>query len=44
MTEQDAMRTVYAPDGMVPVEAIGTACRSGPRRDCAHRVADPLAG
>jgi predicted transcriptional regulator/DNA-binding XRE family transcriptional regulator len=44
LTEADAERTVYAPDSGVPVEPVGTACRSCPRRDCQHRVADPMIG
>ena len=44
MSEDDAAHTVYAPDVTVPVEPVGTACRSCPRPDCVHRVADPLAG
>ena len=42
MSENDAQHTVYAPDSAVPVEPIGSTCRSCPRRDCLHRVADPL--
>jgi predicted transcriptional regulator/DNA-binding XRE family transcriptional regulator len=44
MSERDAAHTVYAPDSGVPVEAVGSTCLSCPRRDCAHRVADPIAG
>jgi len=44
MSEDDALHTVYAPDSAVPVEPIGSTCRSCPRRDCTHRVADPLTG
>jgi predicted transcriptional regulator len=44
ITEDDAAKTIYAPEASVPVEAVGTACRSCPRKDCDHRVADPLAG
>lgn len=42
ISEDDASYTVYAPDSAVPVEPIGSTCRSCPRRDCLHRVADPL--
>lgn len=42
MSENDAQHTVYAPDSAVPVESIGSTCRSCPRRDCLHRVSDPL--
>ncbi|MEM7405780.1 MAG: short-chain fatty acyl-CoA regulator family protein [Pseudomonadota bacterium] len=42
MTEDAAASTVYAADGFVPVEPVGIACRSCARRDCIHRVADPL--
>ena len=44
LSEEDAQYTVYSPDSGVPVEPVGPACRSCPRRDCAHRVAAPLAG
>ncbi len=44
MNEQDATLTVYAPDSAVPVEPVGSTCRSCSRRDCLHRVADPLTG
>ena len=44
MSEQDAAHTVYAPDAAVPVEPVGSTCRSCPRQDCLHRVADPLSG
>jgi predicted transcriptional regulator len=44
MREDDAVHTVYAPESTVPIEPVGAACRSCPRRDCSHRVADPLAG
>ena len=44
ISEADARRTVYAPDAGVPVEEVGPACRICPRRTCAHRVEDPLAG
>jgi len=43
MTEDDARHTVYAPDPSVPVEEVGPSCRLCPRRNCAHRVEDPLA-
>ena len=44
LAEQDSALTVYAPDDSVPVELVGSSCRSCPRRDCLHRVADPLTG
>ena len=44
MSENDALHTVYAPDSAVPVEPVGSTCRSCPRRDCLHRVTDPLTG
>ncbi len=44
ISEADARLTVYAPDAGVPVEEVGPACRICPRRACAHRVDDPLAG
>jgi predicted transcriptional regulator len=44
MSEADARMTVYAPDPGVPVEEVGPACRTCPRRTCPHRVEDPLTG
>ena len=44
MSEADARLTVYAPDGAVPVEEVGPACRICARRSCPHRVEDPLVG
>ncbi|MDX1592808.1 MAG: short-chain fatty acyl-CoA regulator family protein [Gammaproteobacteria bacterium] len=44
MSEEDADLTVYKPDPYARLEPVGTACRSCPRHDCAHRVIDPLAG
>ena len=44
MTEEDARMTIYAPEDSVPVEEVGPSCRTCPRRTCAHRVEDPLAG
>ena len=42
MTEDDAGRTVYAPDSSTFVEEVGPSCRLCPRRACGHRVEDPL--
>ena len=42
MTEDDAARTVYAPDPSTFVEEVGPSCRLCPRRACDHRVEDPL--
>lgn len=44
VSEADASLSVYAPDAGVPVEEVGPACRTCPRRACSHRVEDPLAG
>ena len=44
MNDQDADETIYATDNSVPLEPVGSTCRSCPRRDCLHRVADPLTG
>ena len=44
MSEEDAANTVYAPADNVPVEHIGSTCRSCPRQHCPHRVIDPLTG
>ena len=42
--ENDAFNTVYYPDKQVPLEQVGSSCRSCPRPDCMHRVSDPLEG
>ncbi len=44
INDRDAQHTVYAPDRKAPVEPAGLSCRSCPRRNCVHRVSDPLAG
>ncbi len=44
VSDQDAAHTVYAPNNTVPLELVGSTCRSCPRRNCLHRVADPLSG
>lgn len=43
MSESDAAQTVYAPDRSVQAEEVGPSCRLCPRRNCIHRVEDPLA-
>lgn len=43
MTEGDSQHTVYAPDPSAVVEEVGPSCRLCPRRNCVHRVEDPLA-
>ena len=43
-SDQDAKETVYAPDRSTPFEPVGLSCRTCPRRNCKHRVIDPLAG
>ncbi len=42
-TEADAQKTVYAAEANAPVEEVGPSCRLCPRRNCLHRVEDPLA-
>lgn len=42
-SEADARHTVYAPDPSATVEEVGPSCRLCPRRNCPHRVEDPLA-
>ncbi|MFN0264749.1 short-chain fatty acyl-CoA regulator family protein [Tepidamorphus sp. 3E244] len=42
MSEADAARTVYAPAPTAVLEEVGLSCRLCPRRNCAHRVEDPL--
>lgn len=44
VNEKDSALTVYAPDDAVPVELVGSSCRSCPRHNCEHRVTDPLIG
>ena len=41
---RDAKLTVYAPDRTTHFEPVGHSCRTCPRRNCLHRVIDPLAG
>jgi len=43
MTDQDAQHTVYDPDRGTAFEPVGLSCRTCPRRNCKHRVSDPLA-
>ena len=42
MKEDDARQTVYAPEPSTLVEEVGPSCRLCPRRNCSHRVEDPL--
>ena len=42
MSEEDARKTVYAPDPSAPVDEVGPGCRLCLRRTCIHRVEDPL--
>ena len=44
LSDQDARHTVYAPDRSTPFEPVGLSCRTCPRRNCKHRVIDPLTG
>lgn len=40
----ESTRTLYASTETDTVEEVGPGCRLCPRRDCAHRVEDPLLG
>ncbi len=42
MSEDDARKTVYAPDPNTSVEEVGPGCRLCPLTDCLHRVDAPL--
>lgn len=42
LSEEHAAHTVYAPDAATPLEEVGPSCRLCPRRNCEHRVEDPL--
>lgn len=44
LTDDDARRTVYAPEPEGPAEPVGFSCRVCPRESCAHRVGDPITG
>ena len=44
MTESSAKQTVYSPDQSVYYEPVGVSCRSCIRKNCQHRVSDPLIG
>ncbi len=44
MTESDARQTVYAPDHSAAVEDVGPNCRLCQRKNCNHRVEDPILG
>ena len=44
LSDRDAMHTVYAPDRTTAFEPVGLSCRTCPRRNCGHRVIDPLGG
>jgi len=44
MYEDEAASTIYAVDDSVPLEKVGSSCRSCPRQACQHRVTDPLTG
>lgn len=43
-SDRDAEHTVYAPDRSSAIEPVGLSCRTCPRRNCQHRVTDPLTG
>ena len=43
MSEEDAAATVYAAESDIRPEEVGPSCRMCPRRNCPHRVEDPLA-
>jgi predicted transcriptional regulator/transcriptional regulator with XRE-family HTH domain len=42
LTDHDARHTVYAPDQATAFEPVGLSCRTCPRRNCRHRIIDPL--
>ncbi len=42
MKENESGKTVYAPEASTLVEEVGPSCRLCPRRNCLHRVEDPL--
>jgi hypothetical protein len=44
ISDRDAAYTVYAPRRKSAIEPVGLSCRTCPRRNCQHRVADPLSG
>lgn len=43
-SDHDARHTVYAPDRATAFEPVGLSCRTCPRRNCKHRIIDPLSG
>jgi predicted transcriptional regulator len=43
-SDHDAQHTVYAPDRTTAFEPVGLSCRTCPRRNCKHRIIDPLTG
>jgi len=43
-SDHDAQQTVYAPDRTTEFEPVGLSCRTCPRRNCKHRIIDPLTG
>ena len=44
VSDQHATHTVYAPQLTSAFEPVGLSCRTCPRRNCQHRVIDPLSG
>jgi predicted transcriptional regulator/transcriptional regulator with XRE-family HTH domain len=44
LNDHDARHTVYAPDRATAFEPVGLSCRTCPRRNCKHRIIDPLSG
>jgi hypothetical protein len=44
VSDRDAAHTVYAPRQTSAFEPVGLSCRTCPRRNCQHRVIDPLSG
>jgi len=44
LSDSDAQHTIYAPDRATAFEPVGLSCRTCPRRNCKHRVIDPLTG
>lgn len=44
ISEQDAQLTIYAPERSTTIEPVGLSCRTCPRRNCKHRIIDPISG
>ncbi|MEM1276358.1 MAG: short-chain fatty acyl-CoA regulator family protein [Pseudomonadota bacterium] len=44
LSEEDAAKTVYAPNSEIKADPVGLSCRICPRESCLHRVGDPISG